>query len=148
MSVIFEELIKQFQLPLQDPVLIFSLVLFIILLAPIAMQRIRMPGIIGLIVSGIIVGPKGLNILGDSLFIDVFSTIGLLYIMFIAGLELNLTEFKANRNKSLLFGLFTFTIPLAIGFPVLHYLLGFDFRSEEHTSELQSRGHLVCRLLL
>jgi len=67
MSVIFEELIKQFQLPLQDPVLIFSLVLFIILLAPIAMQRIRMPGIIGLIVSGIIVGPKGLNILGDSL---------------------------------------------------------------------------------
>lgn len=143
MSVIFEELIKQFQLPLQDPVLIFSLVLFIILLAPIAMQRIRMPGIIGLIVSGIIVGPKGLNILGDSLFIDVFSTIGLLYIMFIAGLELNLTEFKANRNKSLLFGLFTFTIPLAIGFPVLHYLLGFDFYASLLTASMFATHTLV-----
>ncbi|MEO8934513.1 MAG: cation:proton antiporter, partial [Xanthomarina sp.] len=76
MEVILNQLVEQFQLPLKNPVLIFSLILFIILLAPVLLQRIRIPGIIGLIVSGIIIGPFGLNILGESLFVDVFSTIG------------------------------------------------------------------------
>lgn len=136
MDVIFNQLREAFQLPLEHPVLIFSLILFIILLAPILLQRIRIPGIIGLIISGIIIGPHGLNVLGESLFVDVFSTIGLLYIMFIAGLELDLNQFKVTRNKSLLFGLYTFTIPLAIGFPVCHYLLGFDFNASLLTSSM------------
>lgn len=136
MEVIFNQLREAFQLPLEHPVLIFSLILFIILLAPILLQRIRIPGIIGLIISGIVIGPHGLNILGESLFVDVFSTIGLLYIMFIAGLELDLNQFKVTRNKSLLFGFYTFTIPLAIGFPVCHYLLGFDFNASLLTSSM------------
>lgn len=143
MDTIIHQLIEQFQLPLQNPVLIFSLILFIILLAPIVLQRIRIPGIIGLIVSGIIIGPLGLNILGTSLFVDVFSTIGLLYIMFIAGLELDLNEFKVTRNKSLLFGLLTFSIPLGIGFPVCHYLLGFDFNASLLTSSMFATHTLV-----
>ena len=57
---------------------------------------------------------------------QMFSTIGLLYIMFIAGLELDLGEFKLNRNKSLTFGFYTFIIPLIIGFPVCYFLLGYD----------------------
>ncbi|HET9048417.1 MAG TPA: cation:proton antiporter [Chiayiivirga sp.] len=126
MDPIIELLIHHFQLPLRSPVLIFSLILFVILLVPIAVERLRVPGIIGLIVSGIVIGPNGTNILGKSLFVDVFSTIGLLYIMFLAGLELNLIEFKANRHKSFLFAFLTFTVPLGIGFPVCHYLLGFD----------------------
>lgn len=113
-------------LPLQNPVLIFSLILLIILIAPLLLERIRIPSVIGLIVSGILIGPHGFNLLEQTQFVDVFSTIGLLYIMFIAGLELNLLEFKANRNKSLLFGLFTFMIPMLIGYPICHYLLGFD----------------------
>ena len=133
----------QFQLPLENPVLIFSLILFIILLAPVLLQRIRIPGIIGLIVSGILIGPAGLNVLGDSLFVDVFSTIGLLYIMFIAGLELDLNEFKLHRNKSILFGLLTFTIPLAVGFPICHYLLGFDFNASLLTSSMFATHTLV-----
>ena len=143
MEVILNQLIEQFQLPLKNPVLIFSLILFIILLAPVVLQRIRIPGIIGLIVSGIIIGPAGLNILGDSLFVDVFSTIGLLYIMFIAGLELDLNEFRANRNKSILFGFLTFSIPLGIGFPVCHYLLGFDFNASLLTSSMFATHTLV-----
>lgn len=113
-------------LPLQNPVLIFSLILLIILIAPLLLERIRIPSIIGLIGSGIIIGPFGFNLLEETQFVEVFKTIGLLYIMFIAGLELNLLEFKANRNKSLLFGFFTFAVPMAIGYPVCHYLLGFD----------------------
>lgn len=143
MDVIINQLVEQFQLPLQNPVLIFSLILAIILLAPILLQRIRIPGIIGLIVSGIIIGPAGLNILEKSLFVDVFSTIGLLYIMFIAGLELDLNEFKATRNKSILFGFLTFTIPLGVGFPVCHYLLGFDFNASLLTASMFATHTLV-----
>lgn len=129
MDPILDLLLHHFQLPLRSPILIFSLILFIILLVPILVERLRIPGIIGLIVSGIIIGPNGFNVLSKSLFVDVFSTIGLLYIMFLAGLELNLVEFKANRNKSFLFAFLTFTIPLGIGFPVCHYLLGFDLQA-------------------
>lgn len=143
MDFILNQLIEEFQLPLQNPVLIFSLILFIILLAPIVLQRIRIPGIIGLIVSGIIIGPAGLNVLEKSLFVDVFSTIGLLYIMFIAGLELDLNQFKANRNKSLLFGFLTFTIPLGLGFPICHYLLGFDFNASLLTASMFATHTLV-----
>lgn len=127
MNSILAFLAQQFRLPLQSPVLIFSLVLFIILLVPVAFERMRIPRIIGLIAAGAVIGPFGFNVLGKSLFVDVFSTIGLLYIMFIAGLELNLNEFKVNRNKSIVFGVFTFCLPLLIGFPICHYLLKFDF---------------------
>ncbi len=143
MDTILNQLIEEFQLPLENPVLIFSLILLIILLAPVVLQRIRIPGIIGLIVSGIVIGPAGLNILGSSLFVDVFSTIGLLYIMFIAGLELDLNEFKATRNKSLLFGLLTFAIPLGLGFPVCYYLLDFDFNASLLTSSMFATHTLV-----
>ncbi len=143
MDAIFSELVEQFHLPLHNPVLIFSVILFIILLAPILLKRIRIPGIIGLIVSGIIIGPAGLNILEKSLFVDVFSTIGLLYIMFIAGLELDLNEFKVTKNKSLIFGLLTFSIPLGLGFPVCYYLLGFDFNASLLTASMFATHTLV-----
>jgi transporter, CPA2 family (2.A.37) len=69
---------------------------------------VKIPGIIGLIISGLIIGPHGLGWIEKNAAVDLFSTIGLLYIMFIAGLELNLSEFKNNRHKSLVFGFFTF----------------------------------------
>jgi Kef-type K+ transport system membrane component KefB len=109
--------------------LVFALILLIILLAPILLQKLKIPGIIGLIISGVIIGPFGLNILEKNSAVDLFSTIGLLYIMFIAGLELDMNEFKSNRNKSILFGFFTFILPLSIGYPVCRYLLGFDFNA-------------------
>lgn len=145
MDSIFDNLFAHLhlQLPLQNPVLIFSLILFIILLAPIIVERLHIPGIIGLIVSGIIIGPNGLNILEQSLFVKVFSTIGLLYIMFIAGLELDLHEFKINRKKSVIFGLFTFFAPIAIGFPVCYYLLDFDLYASLLVSSIFATHTLV-----
>jgi Kef-type K+ transport system membrane component KefB len=119
----------EFELPFSNPVLIFSLILFVILLSPIILRKLNIPGIIGLIISGLIIGPHGLHLLEKNSAVDLFSTIGLLYIMFIAGLELDMAEFKANKNKSLLFGFFTFIFPLAIGFPACHYLLGYDFNA-------------------
>lgn len=100
------------------------MILFIILIIPNILNKIKIPGIIGLIIAGIIIYPKGLNFfLEEDSFVEIFSTIGLLYIMFIAGLELDLNQFKANRNKSIAFGIFTFMIPLSLGFPIFYYLL-------------------------
>ncbi|HMR18113.1 MAG TPA: cation:proton antiporter, partial [Sphingobacterium sp.] len=126
-SKVFEHLIEAFQAPLTNPVLIFSLVLLIILLSPILLRPIKVPGIIGLIISGVIVGPHGLNWLENNSAVNLFSTIGVLYIMFMAGLELDMNEFKKTRNRSGLFGFFTFIIPISIGFPVCYYLLDYDF---------------------
>lgn len=125
-NTIFDHLSHAFETPLTNPVLIFSLILFIILLSPILLRRIKIPGIIGLIISGVIIGPNGLNILEQNMAIDLFSTIGLLYIMFIAGLELDMNEFRKTRHKSVLFGFLTFSVPILIGYPVCYYLLGYD----------------------
>ncbi|HRB19787.1 MAG TPA: cation:proton antiporter, partial [Chitinophagales bacterium] len=102
------------------------------------------PGIIGLIISGVVIGPEGFNILAKNSAIDLFSTIGLLYIMFIAGLELDLNEFKLNRNKSVAFGFFTFIIPLSIGFPVCYYLLGYNFDASFLTASMFATHTLVA----
>ncbi len=131
-------------LPLHNPVLIFSLVLFIILLAPIILKKIHIPGIIGLIISGTIIGPYGLNILSKSSAVDLFSTIGLLYIMFIAGLELDINEFKTYKHKSILFGFFTFIFPLGIGFPVCYCLLKYDFNASLLTASMFATHTLVA----
>lgn len=144
METFINHLLHEFELPLSNPVLIFSLILLIILLSPILLRKINIPGIIGLIISGVVIGPFGLNILEKNSAVDLFSTIGLLYIMFIAGLELDMNQFKANRNKSLLFGFFTFIFPLTIGFPVCFYLLGYDFNASFLTASMFATHTLVA----
>src|SRR5690606_41898250 len=101
MDKFLEILSHEFQLPFTNPVLVFSLILLIILVSPILFRRIKIPGIIVLIISGIIVGPYGLGFLEESTAIELFSTIGIIYIMFIAGLELDMHEFKSTRIRSL-----------------------------------------------
>lgn len=131
-------------MPLANPVLIFSLILLIILLSPILLRRLNIPGIIGLIISGVIIGPYGLNILEKNSAVDLFSTIGLLYIMFIAGLELDMNEFRANRNKSLFFGFLTFIIPVAVVYPVCYYVLDYDVNASLLTAALLATHTLVA----
>ncbi len=118
-----------FSLPLKNPVIIFSLVLFIILFAPILFNRIKVPHIIGLIISGIIIGPYGLNLLLRDSSIVLFGTVGLLYIMFTAGLEIEMEEFKKTKVQSFVFGLVTFLIPIGLGGLAAVYLLDFDVMS-------------------
>jgi len=113
-------------LPFNEPVIVFTILITIILLAPIIFKKFRIPGIVGLIISGVIIGPHGLNLVefGDS--IKLLSTAGLLYLMFLAGLELNSRELMRNRTKSLVFGVLTFFIPLIFGFFVTHFLLSYN----------------------
>ncbi len=112
-------------LPVKNPVLILALTLLIILFAPLILKRFRIPGIIGLIIAGVIIGPNTLHIIEKSTSFELFSKTGLLYIMFLAGLEIDMQEYKQNRAKSLVFGAFTFFIPIFIGYLVCIYLFGF-----------------------
>src|SRR3954471_12969434 len=118
-----------FDLPLRNPVIIFSIVLFIILFAPILFNKIKVPHIIGLILAGIIIGPYGFNLLLRDSSIVLFGTVGLLYIMFTAGLEIDLQEFKKNRSKSFLFGIITFLFPMILGGFTAYYIFDFSLLS-------------------
>ncbi|HMM17300.1 MAG TPA: cation:proton antiporter, partial [Petrimonas sp.] len=144
MNDFFSDITHEFTLPFTNPVLIFAVLLAIVLLAPILLKRFNVPSIIGLIVAGVIIGPFGLNLIDNNHpGVSMFSTIGLLYIMFIVGLELDLNEFVANKNKSLVFGFFTFILPLSIGFPVCHYLLGYDINASFLTASMFATHTLV-----
>ncbi|MCX6226553.1 MAG: cation:proton antiporter [Bacteroidia bacterium] len=144
METFQDQLHAQFQLPVQNPVLVFALILLIILLAPILFRRFKVPGIIGLIIAGVIVGPHGVNLLAKNSAIDLFSTIGLLYIMFIAGLELEIHEFRRNRYHSLGFGFLTFALPLILGFPACYYILDYDFTASLLTASIFSTQTMVA----
>lgn len=115
-----------FSLPWQNPVLIFASILFIILFAPILLNRIKIPQLIGLIMAGAIIGPNGINLLERDSSVVLFGTVGLLYIMFLAGLEVDMADFKKNSNKSIVFGLYTFLIPMMLGTLSGLYLLDFS----------------------
>lgn len=103
------------ELPITNPVLIFALAMVIFLVAPIIMNKLKIPGLIGLIIAGIVVGPNGLGVLDRDPTIVLLGTVGLLYIIFIAGLEIDLDGFKKYRNRSFVFGSLSFTIPFLLG---------------------------------
>jgi Kef-type K+ transport system membrane component KefB len=115
-------------LPIEEPVLIFTLVLLIILVVPILLNKLRIPGIVGLIVAGVVLGPNGLHILNRDASIVLFGTVGLLYIMFQAGLEIDMIDFKRYKVRSLVFGSLTFMIPITLGTIVFFYLQGYEIK--------------------
>jgi Kef-type K+ transport system membrane component KefB len=131
-------------LPFADPVLIFLLILVIILVSPLLMEKIKLPHIVGFIVAGIAIGPHAFNLLSRNPGVELFSTIGLLYIMFIAGIDLDFNEFKKTKYKSFVFGFFTFAIPILIGFPVCYYLLGYPLITSLLTSSMFATHTLVA----
>lgn len=98
-----------------NPILIFSFIMFMLLLAPILSTKIRLPEIIGLILFGVIVGPHGFKFLRPEGSIDLFSSVGLIYLMFLAGLEINIHEFNRQKKYSIIFGSLTFFIPMFLG---------------------------------
>lgn len=101
--------------PITDPVAVFLVILTIMLLAPLLFERLRLPGIVGLILAGVIVGPNGIGLLERESNIILLGTVGLLFLMFMAGLETSLDDLKDNGDKALIFGLATFILPMVIG---------------------------------
>lgn len=112
--------------PITDPTWIFFLVLVIILFAPIILERLRIPHIIGMILAGVVIGEHGFNILARDSSFELFGKVGLYYIMFLAGLEMNMEDFKSIRVKATVLGLLAFIIPLGIGFWTNMNILGYS----------------------
>ena len=121
-------------LPITDPTFIFFVVLIIILFAPIVMSKLRIPHIIGMVLAGIAIGQYGFNVLVRDNSFELFGRVGLYYIMFLAGLEMDMEGVKKHSRRFLLFGLLTCLVPLILTYvmsmtvldysPAASFLLG------------------------
>jgi len=130
-------------LPFEHPVMVFTIVLSILLIVPIVFEKMRIPALIGLIIAGIVIGPKGLNLIARDSSMILLGTVGIIYIMFLAGLEIDLNNFKKNKYKSLIFGLLTFSIPLLAGYWVGTNLLNMDITTSLLLASMFSTQTLV-----
>lgn len=113
--------------PFSNPVLIFFVVLVIILLAPLLLNRLKIPHIIGMIVAGVIIGPYGTHLLNRDSSFEIFGQVGLLYLMFLAGIEIDMYHLKLNLRRGLWFGLLTFFVPMILGTLASVMLLRLDW---------------------
>jgi Kef-type K+ transport system membrane component KefB/nucleotide-binding universal stress UspA family protein len=100
-------------LPLTDPGAVFAVLFLLVLLGPLAAERARLPSLVGLILAGMLVGPNVIGLLGRDTFIETLGYVGLLYLMFQGGLDLDMDGFRRRQSDSLLFGLLTFALPMA-----------------------------------
>ena len=100
---------------LNEPIAIFLVIMAVILITPILSEKIRLPGIVGIILGGMIVGPHGINLLKIEGPIEFLATAGLVYLMFSAGLEVDIRTFKRVRGRALVFGALTYLVPQVLG---------------------------------
>ena len=130
--------------PVTDPVWIFLIVLVIILFAPLLLNKLRIPHIIGMILAGVLIGEYGLNILERDSSFELFGQVGLYYIMFLAGLEMDMEDFRKNKVKGLVFGLLTFFVPMALGIITSMEMLGFSFVSSVLLASMYASHTLIA----
>ena len=110
-------------LPITNPTMVLLTVLIIILIAPIVMSKLRIPHIIGMVLAGIVIGQHGFNILERESSFELFGRVGLLYIMFLAGLEMDFAGLKRNFRSVGIFGVLTFVIPFVMTYFCAIYIL-------------------------
>lgn len=135
--------IQHVSLPIEDPVLKFLIELIIILCIPLLLNKIKVPHLLGLIIAGAVIGPNGFNVLARDSSVVVTGTTGLLYIMFLAGLEIDMGDFKKNKWKSITFSLYTFIVPFALGLIGGYYVLHFSLLTSVLFASLFSSHTLI-----
>src|SRR6516164_4167927 len=97
----------------------FAIVMAIFLFIPPLCRRLRMPPGVGLLLGGVALGPSGLRTLPNAAPVAMFfAEIGKLLLMFFAGLEIDLSQFRRTGKRSLVFGSLTFSIPFVVGIGV------------------------------
>ena len=113
----------------QEPVFTFALLLGIILLVPPVFEKLRLPGLVGLLAAGVVFGSSGLGLLDSkSETMVLLADIGKIYLMFVAGLEIDMEQFRRTRNRSIVFGAATFAIPLMAG-TFIGRIFGFEWNT-------------------
>ncbi len=108
------------------PALPFLVLFLVIVLGPMIIERFKVPGIIGLLLGGLLIGPHALGIVGSgNTTVPDLGQIGLLYLMFVAGLELDLRLVQANRRATIVYSMLTFTLPMVAG-TIAGFAIGFS----------------------
>ncbi len=130
-------------LPLSEPVAIFFTVLVMILLTPVVLQRLKIPHIVGMIVAGIIIGPHGFHILDRDASFQIFGQVGILYLMFLAGVEIDMLNLKRNWRQGVKFGLMSFAFPMIGGLLVSRYMLGTSWLTASLISSMLASHTLI-----
>ena len=110
-----------------NALLTLTLVIGIIWFVPLVCRKIHVPSIVGFILAGIVIGPSVLNLVGESPSIKILGSLGMLYIMFQSGSEIDINDFKQYKYRSLFFGLCTFFIPFGLGLITSQYLLPYGW---------------------
>ncbi|GAA3741656.1 cation:proton antiporter [Flavobacterium ginsengisoli] len=129
--------------PIEDPLLKYLIEIIIILCIPLLLNKIKVPHLLGLIIAGALIGPNGFGVLSRDSSVVVTGTTGLLYIMFLAGLEIDMADFKKNKWKSIIFSIFTFAVPFALGLLGGYYLLHFSLLTSILFASLFSSHTLI-----
>ena len=113
----------------REPVFTFALLLGIILLVPPVFEKLRLPGLVGLLAAGVVFGSSGLGLLDSkSETMVLLADIGKIYLMFVAGLEIDMEQFRQTRNRSLVFGAATFALPM-VGGTIVGRIFGFEWNT-------------------
>ncbi|MCF7920921.1 MAG: cation:proton antiporter [Candidatus Cloacimonetes bacterium] len=115
--------------PVSDPIIYFGILVVGILLAPVLSGRFRIPDLIILLIFGAVIGPNALHVLGSSNAVTMLGSVGMIYIMFLAGLEINFYRFQKSYKRSIVLGLLTFLIPQILGTFAGRYLLQMSWLS-------------------
>ncbi len=118
-----------FTTPIEDPILKFLLIMAIVLGTPLLLNRLKIPYLLGLIIAGAVIGPHGLNLVLRDSSIILSGTAGMLYILFSAGLEMDMADFKRNSLRSITFGLYTYLVPMIFGVISGYCILGYSLLS-------------------
>lgn len=137
-----------FQLPIVNPTLIFSIVLAIILFAPLLLNKLRIPHIVGLILAGMLIGPNGFGLVLSDRSFEIFGRVGLLYLMFLASLEMNLMDFRENKTRGVVFGLLTFSVQMVLGTCSGLFILHFNLMSSILLASMFASHTLITYPLL
>ena len=123
--------------------MVFFTVLIIILFAPIVMSKLRIPHIIGMVLAGVIIGPHGFNILERDASFELFGRVGILYIMFLAGLEMDLQGLKSDIRRVGIFSIASFLIPFIMMYIAGIYFLGYSSLASVILSSVMAANTLI-----
>lgn len=110
--------------PIHQPVAIFLVVLLVILCGPLVFRRLKIPNVVGLIIAGVLIGPYCFNVLERDASFQIFGQVGILYLMFLAAVEIDMYHLRQNIGKGLAFGLLTFSLPMAAGIAGARWAFG------------------------
>ena len=100
---------------MENTLLAIALILIATKFGGIISRKLKMPEVLGALLAGIIIGPMVLNAVQYDENIELLSNLGVIMLMFLAGLETDVEQFKKAGKSSLVIAVFGIVVPLVLG---------------------------------